>query len=175
MAVNRGKQFEGQVKQAFEACPYISIDRFYDPAAGFKGIKTFADFCAYSYPHQFYFECKSISGNTLNFKSDITQNQWEGLELKSRIPGVIACVMVWFTSWDVIIAVPIQEMLALRKQGAASLNWKAIMDGSQDLWFTHFPGQKKNVLFYHSQQDVKDVLCELIKYERKNRKWQSQN
>ena len=87
MAVNRGKQFEDAIESAFKKCSDVSIDRFADPAAGYAGVRNICDFIVYSYPFQYYFECKGCYGNTLSIHSNdpkkrygaITNNQWDGL------------------------------------------------------------------------------------------------
>lgn len=145
MAVNRGKQFEGAIKEAIEKCPNISIDRFQDPAAGYAGIRNICDFVAYNYPFQYYFECKSFYGNTLNFKGDISKDQWEGLEEKSRIPGVSAGILAWFIDHDITAYVPIENLVQLKNSGHKSLNIKDITSGL--IPCIPVPGKKKRVLF----------------------------
>ena len=41
---NRGKQFEQVIKDAFLKIPDVSIDRLYDPMAGYAGVKNICDF-----------------------------------------------------------------------------------------------------------------------------------
>ena len=93
MSVNRGKQFEQQVKKALEKLPDTSVDRLIDPTAGFAGVGNISDFIVYNEPAQIYVECKAYHGNTLNFKA-IRPNQWKGLQEKSDIKGVHAGVLV---------------------------------------------------------------------------------
>ena len=43
MAENRGKQFEGVIKEAFEKVPGVSIDRLHDQTNGFVGSSNICD------------------------------------------------------------------------------------------------------------------------------------
>ena len=131
-------------------------DRFPDPMAGYAGIRNICDFGVYRYPFQYYFECKAFSGNTLNFNSAITKDQWRGLIEKSSITGVIAGVMVWFIDHDITVMVPMQELVRLRNDGAKSLNVKDIKENK----VIHFiiPGKKKRVFFdYDAKEFLKEV------------------
>ena len=157
MAVNRGKQFEQQIKESFLNCDEpISIDRLPDPSAGYAGVKNICDFIVYSYPHEYYIECKSVHGNTLNF-SNITDNQWNGLQEKSQIWGVVAGVIVWFIDRDLTAYVPIQELVRLKDEGCKSLNIKHIT--METVEHTIIPGKKKRVLFEY--KITKELLLEM--------------
>ena len=90
---NRGKDFEAEIRSCLEILPNVSFDRLPDPMAGYSGIRNICDFSMYNYPHMFFLECKSLYGNTLNYASSITQNQWEGLFEKSKIYGCIMRVV----------------------------------------------------------------------------------
>lgn len=172
MAVNRGKQFEDAIESAFKKCTDVSIDRFADPAAGYAGIRNICDFVVYSYPFQYYFECKSCYGNTLSIYSNnpdkrysnITNNQWEGLVEKSVIPGVEAGVIVWFIDHDVTAYVPIEHLAALRNNGAKSLNIKDLVNNTVP--HIRVPGRKKRVLF---EYDAFNFLTYLYYLSRTNK------
>ena len=43
MTVNRGKQFEDVIRQAFEKVPDVSIDRLHDQTNGFRGSQNICD------------------------------------------------------------------------------------------------------------------------------------
>ena len=87
---NRGKDFEAEIKRCLEEVSNVSVDRLPDAMGGYSGVKNVCDYMAYHYPHNFYIECKCLYGNTLNYKSAISKNQWEGLEEKSKIKGCVA-------------------------------------------------------------------------------------
>lgn len=156
MKVNRGKDFEKQVKKAMMKNPDISFDRFPDPMAGYAGVRNICDFGVYYYPFQYYLECKAVSGNTLNFKSAITEDQWNGLYEKSKIPGVIAGVLIWFIDWDITTFISIQQLAKLKQMDCKSLNIRDIKDDK----VLHFPlsGIKKRVLFDY---DITKLLIHL--------------
>lgn len=155
MANGRGKEFEQVFREALDN-PTISLDRFPDPMAGYKGIRNICDFGVYRYPLKFYFECKAYSGNTLNFGSSITKDQWEGLERRSTIFGVIAGVVVWFTDHDVTAFVPIQELARLKAEGKKSLHVDHIRKGEVDFIFV--PGRKKRVFFEYNGKEFLNAL-----------------
>lgn len=170
MRVSRGKQFEDAIKKAFLKHPDISPDRFPDPMAGYAGIRNICDFGVFRLPYQYYFECKAFSGNTLNFASAITKDQWDGLMEKSKIPGVVAGIMVWFIEHDITTFVPIQELSRIREAGAKSLNIKylAIENPLNDdqVLNIRIPGRKKRILF---EYDAKTFLDNLDQWAGK--KW----
>lgn len=146
MAVNRGKDFEAAFKNALCKIQNISVDRLPDPAAGYAGVRNICDFCVYLKPNQFFFECKAIRGNTLNFKSHITKDQWEGLLEKSKIDGVCAGICVWFIDHDVTVFVPIQQLEALKQQ----FNKKSLHVSDLDntnLEKVELIGKKKRIMF----------------------------
>lgn len=147
--VNRGKDFERQIKSAFERVPGVSIDRLKDSMSGYMGDNTICDFIVYRKPYEFYFECKAVHGNTLNFNSQIRPNQWSGLTEKSRIEGVHAGFLVWFIDHDVTLYVPVSELSRLRARGFKSLNINQLpMDG--DYRVIH--ATKRRVLFDYDME-----------------------
>ena len=166
MAVNRGKKFEQCVKDAFLKIPGVSVDRLHDQTSGFAGSTNVSDFIVYKYPNQYYVECKSVHGNTLSihsnpkadkngvlhgFYGNITDNQWEGLLEKSKIPGVIAGVMCWWVDKDVTMFMDIRLLNELSMLGYKSIDYSASfaledIDNLADMW-TWIIGKKKRVFF----------------------------
>lgn len=144
---NRGKDFESEIRSCLETLPNVSFDRLPDPMAGYSGIRNICDFSMYNYPHMFFLECKSLYGNTLNYSSAITSNQWEGLYEKSKIKGCIAGVCVWFIDHDLTVFVDIKDLQEHRLKGAKSLNISNIT--SEEDKVNHFiiDGVKKKVMF----------------------------
>lgn len=154
---NRGKDFEAEIRASLETLPNVSFDRLPDPMAGYSGIRNICDFSMYNYPNMFYLECKSLYGNTLNFKADITKDQWDGLQEKSVIKGCIAGICVWFIDYDLTVFVKIQDLVKHRENGAKSLN---ISDITLDNPVPHFiiDGVKKRVKFtYFGEKFLKNL------------------
>lgn len=143
---NRGKDFESEIRKCLESLPNVSFDRLPDPMAGYSGIRNICDFSMYNYPYMFFLECKSLYGNTLNYASSITQNQWEGLFEKSKIYGCIAGICVWYIDYDLTVFVKIQDLWEHRKAENKSLN---ITDITSENSVKHFiiDGVKKRVKF----------------------------
>ena len=151
--VNRGKDFEGQVHDGFAKIDGVSIDRLPDPMAGYAGVRNICDFLVYKYPTQYYIECKSCYGNTLSIHSNdpkkkygaITNNQWEGLLEKSKIPGVRAGILVWFIDHDLTFWYDIRLLQECKDYGMKSISWANSL-GHNNLCQI-IAGQKRRVLF----------------------------
>lgn len=159
MSVNRGKDFEARVRKAFEQVPNMCFERLADPMAGYAGVKNICDFEAYKFPFKFYFECKSVHGNTLNLFHGITNNQFVGLMAKSACFGVVAGVLVWFVAHDRTVFVPIQELDLLTKMGHRSLNISHVSGDDSSIVYFDFPGRKRRVLFdYDANALLKDLF-----------------
>ena len=142
MGVNRGKQFEEQVRDAFDRLDDVSVIRLIDPQNGFAGVRNICDFVVYHNPHQYLIECKSCYGNTLSF-NNITDGQWNGLLEGSKVDGVIAGVLIWFIDHDKTIFVPIQILERMKKAEFKSVNIKSL---SEDMYYV-VPGRQRRVLF----------------------------
>jgi len=147
--VNRGKEFEAQIKKAFLQIEGVSIDRLYDPTAGYSGIKNICDFIVYKFPYEYYIECKTHYGNTLPF-SCITDNQWYGMLAKTSIYGVVAGVMVWFIDHDKTFFVPIETLHMLKSNGKKSLH---IKDMSDIVGVKEIPSIRKRILFDYNLEN----------------------
>lgn len=147
--VNRGKDFERQVKTAFMKIKGVSIDRLKDSMSGYMGDNTICDFIVYKKPYEFYIECKAVHGNTLNFKSDIRPNQWEGLAEKSHIEGVHAGFMIWFIDHDLTVYVGEYVLARMKASGLKSLNIKDLehIENVQSPKLIKIEGKKKRILY----------------------------
>ena len=159
-AQNRGKNFESQIRSAFENLPNVSFDRLPDPMAGYSGIKNICDFSMFCSPDMFYIECKSLYGNTLNYAGAITKNQWNGMLEKSKILRCVAGVVVWYIDHDVTAFVPIQELQKHRDAGNKSLNIKDIT-GENSVKHILFDGKKKIVMYNYNGEKALKKLHEL--------------
>ncbi len=154
---NVGKEFESCINECLNRTDLnISFDRLPDPLGGLSGVRNICDFTCYKYPFKYYLECKCTYDNTLNFKSDITADQWEGLTKKSKLYGCLAGFCVWFISYDVTIFVPIQEMQKLRDSGKKSLNINDV--DNTKLKYFDIIGKKKRKYFDY---DTEPFLCNL--------------
>ena len=159
--VNRGKQFEDVVRKAFEKVPNISIDRLHDQTTGFKGSQNICDFIVYREPYEYYFECKSVHGNTLPFRN-ITDTQWDGLLEKSKIEGVTAGIICWWIDKDVTRFIPIEVLQKMREDGKKSIHysWDHYFWGDYTVNYTMYQlkGKKKRVFF---EYDMEEFLNDL--------------
>lgn len=168
MAENRGKKFEGVIREAFENVPDTSVIRLPDPTSGYLGIRNISDFVIYNYPYQYFIECKSVHGNTLSIHSNdpkeryglITNNQWEGMLEMSKIYGVVAGVICWWVDKDVTMFMPIQYLQACREAGDKSVRYDCIGFESEDkqIFNIEITGKKKRVFFdYDMTQFFEEV------------------
>lgn len=162
MSINRGKDFERVVKEAFERVSNTSVDRLHDQMNGFAGSTNICDFIVYRKPYQYYVECKSVHGNTFPL-SNVTRNQWQGLLAKSKINGVLAGVMCWWVDKDVTKFITIQELEACKNAGYKSVRYEHdpfTIDGIIEI-----PCKKRKVFFEYDMDEFFDI-CRLIN-ERK--------
>jgi len=150
MAVNRGKQFEQQIKKAFEKIPGVSIDRLHDQTTGYKGSQNICDFIVYKEPYEYYIECKSVHGKRLPF-SNITETQWNGLLEKSKIEGVCAGILCWWIDYDQTWFIPIWVLEDAKKvMGAKSIG--IFYPCHMQAYWTYIPGKKRRVLFDYDME-----------------------
>lgn len=157
---NLGKKLEEAIKEALNIPEeHISIDRLPDPMGGYSGVKNICDFTCYKFPFNYFLECKSTYDNTLNFKSDITTDQWDGMLDKSKYFGCLAGVCVWFISYDVTAFVPIQELQRLKDEGKKSLHIDDL--DREDLIHFDISGIKKRVYFSYDGLDLINKLNKL--------------
>lgn len=144
--INRGKQFEGVIKSAFEKVDGVSIDRIHDQTNGYRGSQNICDFIVYKKPYEYYIECKSVRGSSLPFRN-ITDTQWNGLLEKSKIPGVYAGIICWFIDKDVTLFIPIQVLQICKYRG-----WKSIRYDVNKGSIKEIKGKKKRVFFEYDME-----------------------
>lgn len=161
--VNRGKDFEDKIREAFEKVPECSVDRLHDQMSGYAGSSNVCDFIIYRKPYQLYLECKACYGNTLNFHN-ITDNQWKGLLEKSTIDGVIAGVVIWFIDHDLTVFIPIQALADHRFYGDKSVNVKTV---ANEYGMNAIPlaGEKKRIFFEYYAKEFLDYLQWLEEFD----------
>ena len=126
---------------------------------GYKNINNPCDFIVFDHGTQNYIECKAVHGNTLNFKSEIRENQWNKLLEKSYIPGVNAGILVWFIDRDETYFINIEYLNYLKIElNQKSFNPKIHLDKIPVCLIT---GEKKRIFF---EYDLEDFLRSL-RYE----------
>ena len=130
----------------------VAVTRLYDVTTGYISQSNPCDFIIYKYPSILYLECKSVHGNTLNFKSDIRENQWESLLQYSKVKGVNAGIICWFIDNDITIYLDINDLQYLKEQGNKSFNIK------KDIPSTIVYGKKRRVFFDY---DLRSFLKEI--------------
>jgi len=146
MAENRGKQFEAVVKDCFMQLPDVSVDRLHDQTTGYLGSRNICDFIVYREPYEYYFECKTVHGNTFPL-SNITKNQWDGMLEKSHIKGVTAGVICWWVDLDVTRFIPIRILAVLKGKGYKSVRYDTETPENCAECMVDIHGKKKRVFF----------------------------
>lgn len=167
--MSKFKEFENRFSEAVGKVPGVSIDRIPDQVTKYKGSTNVSDFIAYKYPHQYYFECKTVQGGTLPF-TNITQ--WQDLLEKSRIPGIISGVVVWFyeRTESATIFVDIRLLECMKQEGYKSFPWDCHfvtdtnVEGWSDYWLP-IQGEKKRVYY---EYDMEEFFKELETLYRRN-------
>ena len=155
MAQNRGKEFEAVVRESFLKVPNVSVDRLHDQTNGFKGSTNICDFIVYRNPYQFYFECKTIHGNTFPL-TNLTDNQYKGLLEKSKIRGVVAGVICWWVDKDVTKFIPISVIQILKDNKYKSIRYDISAMPTVDV-----KGKKKRVFFDYGMEGFLDELSNM--------------
>lgn len=155
MSINRGKQFEDIIREQFKKLKNVVTIRLYDVTTGYINQNNICDLIVYDEGTLNLIECKAVHENTLNFKSHIKQNQWDGLLEESCKPGVNAGILVWFIDHDVTLWLDIQYLQTLKEYGYKSFN---VNDEGYDYKLN---GTKKRVFF---EYDLKGFL-EALRYE----------
>ena len=163
---NLGKEFELRICNSLSD-PSINFDieRIPDPLGGYIGQRNICDYTGYRFPFNYYLECKSKYGNTLNFKSDITEDQWKGLTEKSEVYGTLAGFCVWFIDYDRTVFVSIQEMNRLRIiEGKKSLNIADIFNNKLDSTrYFDIDGTKAKKYFNYNSEYFMSNLENMVK------------
>lgn len=150
MATNRGKDFECVIRDAFSRVDNTSVVRLPDPTNGYLGIRNISDFIVYNYPYQYFIECKSVHGNTLNIHTNnprnkygnISNNQWDGMLEVSKIHGVVAGVICWWVDFDVTKFIPILSLQDMRDEGLKSIRYD-----DTEHYMIPITGVKKRIFF----------------------------
>lgn len=167
--VNRGKDFEGQIHDAFLKSEY-EVERIPDQMSGFAGSSNICDFIVYKYPYIGYIECKSCYGNTLSISSngekrhygDISDTQWNALLKRYGKKGIVSGYIVWFIDYDLTVFISAATMKALRDSGAKSFNIRNIDMRYPDA-IPHYviKGKKRRVLFDYDMTNFMENTVDL--------------
>lgn len=168
------KKFENLIYKQLSSIPNISIDRIKNNMGGLSGVNNISDFTLYFNPYFYYIECKAIHGKTLNYKSHIRPNQWEGLTEKSKLNGVITGVLVWFIDFDITVFVPMTVLNYKRNLGFKSLNVQDLslisVDGERIIWLQ---GKKKRVFMEYDMQNFLEQLTKYSDFKWRDNSWES--
>lgn len=152
-ATNRGKDFEGVIKEAFLSVKDTAVERLPDPTNGYLGVRNKSDFLIYHFPYMYYIECKSVQSHRLPM-ANVTFNQRTGMLEESKKFGVVAGIICWFIPEDKTYFIPIQEFERLRLAGEKSVN---LRKGHAEN-FIEIYGRKKRVFYDY---DIVEFLTQM--------------
>lgn len=140
--VNRGKQFEGDVREDWKrTVPDSFIIRLPDQISGYINASANpCDLIAFKSPYLFLIECKSIHGNTLPF-SNI--HQYSKLLKYKGITNLFPGILLWWIDLNTICWVPIEELEKMKKDGKKSVHIKMLDESEYKLF--KIPAIKKTV------------------------------
>jgi penicillin-binding protein-related factor A (putative recombinase) len=150
---NRGKDFEGIVKLAFEKVSDTHVYRIPDQLTYKSGSKNPCDFFVYHKPVLYAIECKVTNKPSLPF-ANISEYQWSELLKMSKISGVAAGILCWYTNYDVTKFIPIGFLETLKQNGAKSIRYDA-----DDISIITIAGEKKRIFWnYHMESLFQSIL-----------------
>ena len=147
MSSNRGKDFEGVIKDCILQVPDVDVQRLYDSTNGFVGVRQPSDYIVYKFPYQYYVECKSTNSHTLH-KDYLTQ--LDDLAKKRHVKGVVAGFIIWYIKDDVTVFIPVETaMQHFYNRCMKSISVKDILNGSmkESGYYLVLEGRKKRVFF----------------------------
>ena len=155
MSVNRGKQFEDIIREQFKKLKNVVTIRLYDVTTGYINQNNICDLIVYKKPNMIFLECKTTNSSTLNFKSQIRENQLNGLLDKSKIDGIIAGILCWFIQYDKTIFLPIQYIDELMKKNKKSFN----INNYHEDKVIEIEGDKKRIFFnYNLEKFLNNII-----------------
>lgn len=157
MGINRGKQFENEIRKQLEKIPNTFTLRLYDVTTGYANQNNPCDFIVFKDGTLYLLELKAIHGTTLNFKSHIRENQWNKLLKYNKIPGINAGILCWFIDLDKTYYVDISSLQFMKEQDKKSFNVNEVNTRWYNLFvdFMQIKGKKKKVFFDY---DLKEFL-----------------
>lgn len=142
--IQRGKEFEENIKKDFLKVPQTTVERLPDPTAGYLGYRNPCDFLIYHYPYVYYIECKTVHSYRLPF-TNVTFNQRVGMLEACKTIGVVAGIICWFIPEEKTYFIPIEVFEGYRLAGEKSLNLHT-MNPEADRWI-EIHGKKKRIFY----------------------------
>ena len=146
---NYGKKFEEIIEDSFRKVDGVDIQRLYDATSGFIGVRNPSDYIVYRYPYQYYIECKCTWDNTFH-KDYITQ--LPDLLKKSKTPGVVAGVIIWFIKHDYTAFIEAKSLDSHFTSGKKSINIKELLDES--LPHIRIDGRKRRIFYDYDMRNL---------------------
>ena len=143
MAYSLGKKFEEKVKEDWEKqFPNNFFTRLPDQQSRYKGQSSnICDFIGFVNKKLFLIECKETKETTFNFKMNLgvgdttkkRKSQYERLLEHKNEEDTYPGVLLWFSSYDVIVWLDITKIEKMIDDGLKSFNVKMIEDNTYDV------------------------------------------
>ena len=129
--MNYGKAFENSFKTNWKKCfPNTFILRLPDQMNGYYNSSNIADFLAVNHGILYLLECKETKEGTLHFSK---LSQYDKMLSCANLEDTFPIVIIWFSSFDKIIACPIQEAEKMKKDGKKSISLKMLEDKTYNI------------------------------------------
>lgn len=142
MADSLGKKFEQKFALDWrKSFPNTFLYRLKDQMTGYKVTsQNPCDFLAFHHKKLWLLECKETKENTFNFAK---LTQLENLKSYLGLEDVYSYVIIWFSTHDKVIAVPIMTVVKMKEDNLKSINVKMLQDKSYNI--IEIPSVKKRV------------------------------
>ena len=127
-----GKKFEQRFREDWKKCfPNTFIYRLPDQITGYKDTsQNPCDFLAFNNNTLWMLECKETTEGTINFAKI---PQLDRLKDYIGLDHVEQYIIVWYSSFDKVIACPASEALKMRNDGKKSISLKMLEDKSYNI------------------------------------------
>ena len=160
MGYDYGKDFENRFREDWSKLSDADIVRLRDVVVGYKHIKNVSDFICTIYPFTYYIDCKSLYGNTFNFKK---LTQWDEMEKHLHKKGVNPGAVIWFIDHSKVCYVPIEEFIRLKDLGYKSIHVNMI--GNPEFNVYNIPSKKLRVFMDSDYSIMKEIAEEKFRRE----------
>ena len=155
MAINFGKSFERKfVKDWAKSFPKSFIFRLKDNTSEYRyNSANPCDFICFVNGTLYLVELKTVHGSTFPLSN---LSQYDQLLGYKDVPGLVACVIIWYVDKDKVLVVPIQTIQQLKNDNKKSVNINNIFN---DYLVIDVPSKKKRV-YLDSDYSVIENLSE---------------
>lgn len=137
-----------------------SFDRIPDQLSGFYMVsRNICDFECYKYPYNYYLESKCTYADRFSF-NQLTDNQRNGLAIKSTIKGCYGFIVVLFAEYKRAFIFDIQDIVEFINPTTTQLKVKSVNIKKIDSWQIPY----KEIKTVPSRKQLLDYTGEIEDY-----------